>query len=137
MPYKVELANGVVLVNTIDEIHSYDEDFMNNSHSIDAHSRSMTGMYKNYEYEIILRRMGSMRYFCGYIKNVEGVNGHDERLYIPHGGYTANFGFDCAHAGDFIFLVNNDFIDQDATYKSFSFVQNECFKIIDSIIEIV
>ena len=140
MPFKVELVNIIIEVDTVDKIFEYDEDFDNNSHKCEnsfyKDVQQIIANYNGYEYCIKRFRGMNISYFCGYILIDDPELVKNPNLYIPHGDFTSYFGFDCCHCDDLAFFgeLGNDI--NKCTYKSFPYVRNECFKIIDSIIAI-
>ena len=119
--------------------------------------------YREFTYVICYHK--ECGHFCGYVTkfgkyteyitnrliieyDIEGWNG----AYTVHGGFTADFGFDCAHCYDLSVRCTDDlnnyvdwlnrnqyWIDADngrASFKSEKFVIDELEKLIDSLIEI-
>jgi len=74
--------------------------------------------------------------YCGYVVDEKVVNkiSEDSIDYIPHGGFTACWGFDCLHCTDIGFFGQKLFSFDGATFKTEKFVIKELEKITESIL---
>lgn len=71
------------------------------------------------------------RYYLGHLENYL----EDYNIYIPHGGFTTELGFDCLHAGD-IWLSRHGVIDMgghNTTFKTKKYVDSELRKLAQSL----
>lgn len=88
---------------------------------IQQYGDQQSGVYKGIRW---LAQRKFNKYWCGYITRddlkhiTQEVENEMERC--VHGGFTADLGFDCAHAGDFIGFLWN--IDDNAEFRRFPYV---------------
>lgn len=69
------------------------------------------------------------------LESPEGSEGNDFGLYVPHGGYTAPNGFDCAHSND-LFLIGRRLTSDGKTkrvFRSSRFVYAELCRVVQSL----
>lgn len=100
-----------------------------------------TGVYKDVDWEMI---RPDNTYWCGYVKLHGRTKTFSEKQLeelseVAHGGFTAPFGFDCAHAGDYYFEEGSPFsvfFRQTDTYKDFDYVLKNIKDIIDQFYKI-
>jgi hypothetical protein len=78
--------------------------------------------------------------YCGYIKDEEFTKDLDYNEFegIIHGGFTAHWGFDCAHHGDIFLFIKTDSVEVDtnfngSTFKTKEFVRYELENLIRDI----
>lgn len=111
-----------------------------------------TFTYRNIVYETSFNGLPGSGIYCGYVRLgksnlpeeiLEKINEESEQLdskiYIPHGDYTAFWGFDCSHAGDLaigqVIHCNKD--PTEGVFRTRKYVKRECKKIIDSVIDFI
>jgi len=146
---RIQLSSDHIIEDSVDNLEIHDaldptyivENTMHQTYSEDQH---IIGVYNGFRFKIVKNFMGA---YCGYVlvddhPQIDKINliTEEEDVYEPHGGYTASWGFDCAHYTDIYFngkKKTDRWIDAHTkpvqTFKTYQFVQSECFKIIDSL----
>ena len=69
------------------------------------------------------------------LESPKGSEGNDCGLYVPHGGYTAPNGFDCAHSNDLFFVGRRMTRDGKIkrVFRSSRFVYAELCRVVESL----
>ncbi len=108
--------------------------------------KKYTLKYKGFTFQI---KVGPLGNYNGYVtkfpKNLYSNFSLKERnnlgsikgIYVPHGGYTASTGFDCAHSTDFYYHTDLTVqIKQAQSWKTHKYVESELKKIVNSLLRI-
>lgn len=76
-------------------------------------------------------------FWCGYLHLPPDMKVSDEKYakldQIAHGGFTADFGFDCAHGKD-LYSINQLYCSDKMTYKDHDYVKQNLMDLIDCLL---
>jgi len=140
---KNELFRDIIPYRTINKIKNLVNfhEYLRYLEDKENHGSEYYGTYKNINYKI--SRSLANDIWNGYIllnKNTFNNNEENELEEFVHGGWTAGWGFDYAHAFDYIppncllidHMLKHNFHHLDySIYKNFDYVQQDIYKIID------
>lgn len=112
------------------------------------------GSHKDFEYKgykCHIHRNPSMLFLCGYVEvpngnKYHGSDGKDldvhgcitwHNNYLPYSKYEIKkwiLGFDCGHAGDYIYMPNSELFPMTGDiYRTMEYIENEIKQLVDQI----